>query len=64
MFIANLAFTADQALLASMGIGQTYWFKAFVIMLVTPMWDVDSMTSQPLILSQGYILSIKNPDLE
>lgn len=36
MFIAMLAFSAGQALLASMPIGQTYWANAFVIMLVTP----------------------------
>jgi MFS family permease len=36
MFIAMLAFTAGQALLASMPVGQIYWANAFVIMLVTP----------------------------
>ena len=36
MFIAMLAFSAGQALLASMPIGQTYWANAFVIMLITP----------------------------
>lgn len=36
MFVAMLAFSAGQALLASMPIGQIYWANAFVIMLVTP----------------------------
>jgi hypothetical protein len=36
MLIAMLAFTAGQALLASMPIGQIYWANAFVMMLVTP----------------------------
>jgi hypothetical protein len=36
MLIAMLAFTAGQALLASMPVGQIYWANAFVIMLVTP----------------------------
>jgi len=36
MFIAMLAFSAGQALLASMPVGQIYWANAFVTMLVTP----------------------------
>lgn len=36
MFFAMLAFSAGQALLASMPIGQIYWANAFVIMLITP----------------------------
>lgn len=36
MFVAMLAFSAGQALLASMPIGQVYWANAFVIMLITP----------------------------
>jgi MFS family permease len=36
MFIAMIAFSAGQALLASMPIGQIYWANAFVIMLITP----------------------------
>ncbi|KAJ5679645.1 hypothetical protein N7462_007889 [Penicillium macrosclerotiorum] len=53
MFIAMLAFSAGQALLASMPIGQTYWANAFVIMLVTP-WGMDmSFPSGILILSNA-----------
>ena len=36
MLIAMLAFSAGQALLASMPIDQVYWANAFVLMLVTP----------------------------
>jgi hypothetical protein len=36
MLIGMLAFSAGQALLATMPMGQTYWANAFVVMLVTP----------------------------
>lgn len=53
MFIAMLAFSAGQALLASMPIGQVYWANAFVIMLITP-WGMDmSFPSGILILSNA-----------
>ncbi|KAJ5082808.1 hypothetical protein N7532_011851 [Penicillium argentinense] len=53
MFVAMLAFSAGQALLASMPIGQIYWANAFVIMLVTP-WGMDmSFPSGILILSNA-----------
>ncbi|KAJ5574727.1 hypothetical protein N7450_008626 [Penicillium hetheringtonii] len=53
MFFAMLAFSAGQALLASMPIGQIYWANAFVIMLITP-WGMDmSFPSGILILSNA-----------
>ncbi|KAJ5391375.1 hypothetical protein N7509_006865 [Penicillium cosmopolitanum] len=53
MFVAMLAFSAGQALLASMPIGQVYWANAFVIMLITP-WGMDmSFPSGIVILSNA-----------
>ncbi|KAJ5976113.1 hypothetical protein N7481_009820 [Penicillium waksmanii] len=53
IFVAMLAFSAGQALLASMPIGQVYWANAFVIMLITP-WGMDmSFPSGIVILSNA-----------
>ncbi|KAJ5569961.1 uncharacterized protein N7459_009391 [Penicillium hispanicum] len=53
MLIAMLAFSAGQALLASMPIGQIYWANAFVIPIITP-WGMDmSFPSGILILSNA-----------
>ncbi|KAJ5732582.1 hypothetical protein N7493_004063 [Penicillium malachiteum] len=53
MFLAMLAFSAGQALLASMPMGQIYWANAFLITILTP-WGMDmSFPSGILILSNA-----------
>ncbi|KAJ5898908.1 hypothetical protein N7495_003652, partial [Penicillium taxi] len=53
MLLAMLAFSAGQALLASMPIGQVYWANAFVITLITPFGMDMSFPSGSLILSNA-----------
>ncbi|PWY85044.1 major facilitator superfamily transporter [Aspergillus heteromorphus CBS 117.55] len=53
IFIAMLAFTIGQIMLATMTVGQTYYAQAFVLMLVTP-WGMDmSFPSGTVIMSNS-----------